>query len=282
MLGMALIYSPTTRGRLLALELRRTREDAQMEQLDAARALGWNKSKLSRIEATKTRPSENDVIALIELYGVSPERGTSFQQLLKESWKRGWWTAYEGAFTGGFLSLEDSASTITAWEVQLIPGLLQTQHYAEAVISGVRQDEESKSIHDRVTARMNRRRLLSRPDAPTYRAILDEGVLHRQVGGPDVMRDQLAHLLEQAQQPNVTIQIVPFSAGVHAGVEGPVVLFQFSEDADLDVAYAEGLGGDVYLESAAELRRIKVAVQRIGDAALSPQDSMGRIASLIQ
>lgn len=279
---MALVYSPTTRGRLLALELRRIREVAQMDQTAAARALGWNKSKLSRIEATQTRPSENDVIALLQLYGVPADRGTSLQQLLKESWKRGWWTAYEGAFTGGFLPLEDGADSITAWAAHLVPGLLQTQRYAEAVIGGVRQDEDPGIIHDRVTARMNRRRLLTRPDAPRYHAILDEGVLHRQVGGTDVMREQLAYLLEQADRPNIVIQIVPFTAGVHAGVEGPVVLFSFALDADLNVAYAEGLGGDVYLESATELRRIKVATESIGDAALSAQDSRELMASLIK
>lgn len=278
---MALVYSPTTRGRRLALELLRLRDRSQMDQAVAARALGWNKSKLSRIEATQTRPSETDVAALLQLYGVPAERGTSLLQLLKESWQRGWWTAYGDAFTGAFVALENEADSVFAWEAQLVPGLLQTERYAEAVMS-LRQDEDPMAIHDRVTARMNRRRLLTRPEAPAYRAVLDEGVLRRQVGGPEVMGEQLAYLLEQADQLNITIQIVPFAAGVHAGVEGPITLFGFIEDADLDVAYAEGLGGDVYLESATELQRIRVATQSIGEAALSPQDSRGLIAALIK
>lgn len=276
---MALVYSPTIRGRRLALELRRLREGAQMEQAAAARLLGWSKSKLSRIEGAETKPSEADVRAIIQLFGLPAERGIALLQLRKDSWQRGWWTSYGGAFTGSFMALEDAAADILDWETQLVPGLLQTDAYAQAVFS-LRHNEDPQTIHDRVTARGNRRRLLSRPNGPRYRAILDEGVLRRQVGGCDVMRGQLAYLREQAQQPNITIQVVPFAAGAHAGVEGSVVLFRFADDGDLDVAYAEGLGGDVYLESAEELNRIRLATESIAEAALTPEASDDLIAAL--
>lgn len=276
---MALVYSPTTRGRLLALELRRLRERSGLEQAGAAKALAWSKSKLSRIEGAEVKVTEVDILALLQLYGAG-ERADTLIRLRKDSWQRGWWTAYSDAFTGPFVALEDQATRILTWETQLVPGLLQTKEYAHALIGTLRHDEDPKVVHDRVTARINRQRILDRPDAPEYRAVLDESILRRQIGSAEITRDQLSHLVEMGRRPNITIQVMPFTAQIHPGLDGPMTLFSFASDDDLDVAYAEGLGGDVYLESATELRRIRVATQSIGEAALLPEESLDHIAAL--
>lgn len=276
---MALVYSPTTRGRLLALELRRLRERTGMDQVVAARRLRWSKSKLSRIESAEVQVTEANLHALLQLYGAG-DRTEYLLQLRKDSWQRGWWTAYSDAFTGPFVALEDQATRILTWETQLVPGLLQTKEYAHALIGSLRHSENPKVIHDRVTARLNRQRILDRPDAPEYRAVLDESVLRRQIGSAGITRDQLSHLVEMGRRPSISIQVMPFTAPIHPGLDGPMTLFGFASDDDLDVAYAEGLGGDVYLESVTELRRIRVAAQSIGEAALLPEESLDLIAAL--
>lgn len=279
MSGMAQVYSPTTRGRLLALELRRLRGD--MDQAVAARHLGWSKSKLSRIEGPETKVTEADLLALLQLYGAG-SRAESLIQLRKDSWKRGWWTTFNHAYTGPFLALEDQAARIFTWETQLVPGLLQTEDYSYAIISKLRSADDPKMVHDRVTVRTMRQRILNRPDAPSCTAVLDESILQRPIGGKDVLRGQLRHLLEMAQRPNITIQVMPFDAIEHPGLEGPVTLFSFADDPDLDTAYAEGLGGDVYLEAIADLERIRVDVSQIGEAALDPERSMDMLAALAE
>ncbi|RAY11061.1 transcriptional regulator [Actinomadura craniellae] len=275
---MAVVSSPTTRGRRLAFELRRLREQTGLTPTQAARQLGWSLSKLTRIEKAQTQPKSTDITAALALYGADSATHASLVQLGKDSWRRGWWTAYADVFAGSIVALEDEAAQITAWEPQLIPGLLQTEDYAREIMN--LRNEDPAATHRRIVARMNRGMLLRRPNAPRFHATLDESVLRRNIGGTKVMRKQLTALLEAADRPNITIQVVPFDAGAHLGIEGAMELLCFADDAELDVAYAEGPMGDIYLESTEEVTRIRLALKSVHDTALPPDESLRLIATL--
>lgn len=280
---MAVVSSPTTRGRRLAFELCRLRERADLSPTQAARQLGWSLSKLTRIEKAQTQPKPSDITAALALYGVDSATHAALLQLAKESWKRGWWTAYADVFSGSIVALEDESSEILAWEPQLVPGLLQTEDYAREIIGfGLHSSPDPAETHRRVVARMNRTMLLRRPEAPTFHALLDESVLRRRVGCAEVMRKQSVALLEAAERPNITIQIVPFNVGTHVGLEGSMEILRFPDDGELDVAYAEGPMGDIYVESTEDVARIRLAFESIRDLALSPRDSSRFINSLAE
>ncbi|WP_093891765.1 helix-turn-helix domain-containing protein [Streptosporangium canum] len=276
---MSPTYSPTVRLRRLARELRRMREASGLGPEDAAARLGWSRSKVSRIETGRTRASATDVANACDLYGADSSVRAGLIQLAREVRQRGWWTAYADVFTGSYIGLEDEAVLIRQWEVQLVPGLLQTEDYARTVISvGRPEPRDADDIQRRVMARMARRTLLSRPDAPQLCAVMDEGVIRRPIGGHQLMRDQLEALLVAARRPNVTIRVLPYSAGEHTGLEGAFTVLSFSEEVDPDIAYVEGTAGDVYVESSDHVDRYKMAFTSICDAALSPEDSMKLIA----
>ncbi|WP_055478225.1 helix-turn-helix domain-containing protein [Sphaerimonospora mesophila] len=272
---MSSTHSPTVRLRRLARELRRLRENSGLSPEAAAARLGWSRSKISRIETGRTRASSADVSDICDLYGVDSRARAGLIQLAKEGRQRGWWTAYADVFTGSYVGLEDEAAFIRQWEVQLVPGLLQTEDYARHVISAGRPGApDPDDVHRRVRARMARRTLLSRPNAPELHAVLDEGVIRRPIGGPRVMRDQLDALLNSARRPNVTIRVLPYDVGAHAGLEGAFTILSFAEEADPDVAYVEGTAGDVYVESTEQVDRYRSAFARISDAALPAEESL--------
>lgn len=156
---------------------------------------------------------------------------------------------------------------------------MQTEAYARTVISAVRPDSP-ESVQRRVQARMARRTLLGRDDAPDFHAVIDEAVLRRSIGGPEVMGPQLLRLANMAKQPNITLQVLPFAAGAHAGLEGSFVLLSFADPADPDVPYIEGQGGDVYLEAADQIARIRLVWNRIVSAAASPEESLAIITEV--
>lgn len=280
---MASDSSPTTRGRRLASELRRLREQvARLTIEQAAGQLGWSKSKLSRIETGRTRAKPAEVGIALELYGgTTAEERAELIELARDAQKRGWWRQYPDVFTGAFVGLESGAKRIRKWETQLVPGLLQTGDYARAVIRSGLPDKDEADVQRRVQGRMMRKELLSRPAAPSLHVILDEAVLHRPIGGHEVMRGQLREVLATAERPNVTIQVLPFEAGAHAGLEGPFVVLSFPEKVDPDVVYTEVMAGDIYLESADEVARFNLAFERLRNAALDPQESAKLIADVI-
>jgi hypothetical protein len=272
-------HSLTVRGRRLARELRSHRERAGMTLDQAAAALGWNRFKLGRIEAGKTRATATDVGRILDLYGTEDSVHAALVQLARDAGRRGWWTAYSSVLTGGYVGLEDEAAEIRTYHVQLVPGLLQTEDYARAVISaGVPDDpdEVSKRLH----ARMARKTLLSRPDAPRLRAVLAESVLQQLIGGPKVMHDQLAELNRLARRPNIDIRVLPYTVGARAGVEGSFVILGYADPLDLDIGYSEGIYGNVYIEGADHVARCNAEFEAIWEAALSEERSAARIAAI--
>jgi transcriptional regulator with XRE-family HTH domain len=276
-------HSPTVRGRKLASELKRLRKRADLTHAQVAAHLGegWSESKISRIEGAKTKPSERGVKQLLDLYGVDSATRAALVELAKDAWKRGWWTDYGDVFRGSYVALEDDASRIFEWSPQLIPGLLQTEAYARAVIAASARGDDAV-VQRRVMARMTRTALLGRtnPAAPALSVVIDEGALRRPIGGRDVMRAQLHALLDAGRRPNVTIQVMPYDAGAHPGLSGAFIVLSFPEDIAVDVGYAETRIGDGYAEDAATVGALKLDSEALQAAALPPEGSLEFIAAM--
>ncbi|MBA9004059.1 helix-turn-helix domain-containing protein [Thermomonospora cellulosilytica] len=271
-------YRPTVRGRRLARELRRLREQERLTLQDVADRLGWSRATVSRLETGQTRPRHTDVAVMLDLYGVPSPQRDALIALAKQAGQRGWWTAYADVFAGSYVALEDEASLIRSWDAQLIHGLLQTEQYARAVITAGRMLPTEADVERRIAARRARQALLDRPNAPELQMIFDEAVLRRPIGGPAVMREQLRHLAGLAERPKITVRILPFTAGAHAGLDGRFTILSFPDPADPDIAYVEGTMGDVYLESSVETGQHGSRFDRIIDAALSPEESAHLLA----
>lgn len=277
--------SPTLRTRALGDELRRIREarGATLAQVEEAlsRSSGW----LSRIETGKRKmPSIPDVKALLDHYGITDEATReSLIEITRQARTRGWWNTYRGAIPEGYLSyvsFEAGASKIYTATPAIVPGLLQTADYARAVIGsgGLRRGLTVEQVEHRVEVRARRQQLLTRETPVALRAVIDESALSRGVGGPKVMREQLAYLLEIAEQPNVAIQIVPLSAGAHAAVTCGFTILEFASEVR-DIVAIETLVGSLFIEEAAEVDPHVEAFRDLHSAALDEPDSLAMIAA---
>lgn len=275
-------HSPTVRGRRLMREVKRLRESSGMSSDEAARRLDFSKSKLYRIENGKSRIDADDLEDMLDLYDVrSPDRD-ALVVLGRDSRRRGWWTTYKDVFTGSYVGLEYEAARIQVAS-HIVPGLFQTPEYARAVIAETRPALDGDEVERRVAARFARQQaVLHRDNAPDIHVVLDEAALHRRVGGEEVMMQQLAGLAKASAQPGITIQVLPFAAGASAALEGDFVILAFPDPEDPPVAYAEGLFGDLYLESKEELDRYSLAWTHLLDKALSPAESAAMISELLQ
>jgi transcriptional regulator with XRE-family HTH domain len=269
-------HIPTVRQRRLAQALRELRHEAGLTQDAVGARMGWHTSKLFRLEnARSPRVDWLDVKELMDLYGVRSPHREALIQLAKDARMMGWWTPYRDVFTGSYVALEDEASAMRLYCPELVPGLLQTEAYARAVIRAVRPGYDEESVERRVTARLTRQKvLLGRASPPDLVVVLNEAVLRRLVGDRYVMAAQLEALQAAARQRRVVLQVLPFSAGAHASLEGGFVLIQFPGEADPDVVYVEGIMGDLYLESIEEVKRYQSAFDRIQAVALNPQETL--------
>jgi transcriptional regulator with XRE-family HTH domain len=278
---MSLDHSPTVRHRRLASELRRLRENAELSAEGAAAALGWSRPKLVKFETARTAPSPSDVAAMLELYGAPEAYKLALIQLARDVRKRGWWTSYDDVLPPSYAELEDDATQIRSWQVQEIPGLLQTDDYALAVIRLSNPDANEQTHLRRLQARMARRTILTRQSAPTLRAVIDESALRRPIGGPETMRRQLTALLEAAQRPHIHLQIALTSNGDFPGIEGSFVVLSFASPIDLDIAYIKGVAGGIYVEDVNQVRRCRIKFDQIADAALPETESSALLETLI-
>jgi transcriptional regulator with XRE-family HTH domain len=276
---MARGQGPTVRRRRLASELRRLREVADLTIDEVGEKLECSASKISRIETGHVGVTPRDVRDMLELYGISGDEQDALVQLAREARRRGWWHAYNEVFTGAFVGLEADASSLRAFQALLVPGLLQTERYARSVIKAMRPDADETEIARRVAARMARQQLLTDPAPPEYWAVIDEAVLHRAVGGPEVMGEQLARLREVAELPHVTIQVVPFATGAHPGMEGPFLILGFPEQADPDVVYVDSTPTGLYFEAVKDVHRYALMFDHLRATALKPDDSLQLIAA---
>jgi transcriptional regulator with XRE-family HTH domain len=276
-------HSPTVRRRRLASELRALREAARLTCDEVADHLECSASKISRVETGRVSVSPRDVRDMLELYGVEPQQRESLVQLARESRQKGWWHAYSDAIQPRFatyVGLEDAAAEIRTYEVNLIPGLLQTEDYARTVISAGNLTGTQEDVERRVALRMARQPTLTGDSPPQLWAVLDEAALHRTVGGPGLMRLQLDHLVDLAAMPNVAVQVIPFTAGAHPGMGKPFVILAFPERADPDVVYLEDLTSTLYLEDVDEIDRYNMLFNHLRATALSFEESASLITSV--
>jgi transcriptional regulator with XRE-family HTH domain len=262
--------SPSLRRRRLAAELRGLREQSGLSVTEAARGVDWQASRISRIENRQSGITAPELRKLLDLYGADDERYRArLAELARRVNERGWWQKYAGLIGGDYadlISLEAEARAIRAYEQELVPGLLQTLDYAHAVIRASRPTDTSEEVKRRVEIRMERQEVLIRPDPPPprFNVVLSEAVLRRPIGGYDVMHAQLA---------NVTIQVLPFDAGVHPAMVGPFSLMSFSDPGDLGVVGVENAIGTLFLEDPYELRAYEELWNALQASALSPDDS---------
>jgi transcriptional regulator with XRE-family HTH domain len=282
---MASEHSPTVRRRRLALELRRLREAARLTCEEVADHLECSASKISRVETGRVSVSPRDVRDMLELYGVPAEQREGLVQLARDSRQKGWWHAFSDTMQPQettYVGLESAASEIRIYEVSLIPGLLQTEDYARAVIRVGMMNSPSEDVERRVALRMARQPAVNRDDPPKIWAVLDEAALRRRVGGAGLMRMQLEHLLAQAVLPNIAIQVIPFAGGAHPAMGRPFIILVFPERVDTDVVYLEDLTSALYVEDVAEVDRYNVFFNHLRATALSFDDSSALIASVLK
>lgn len=258
-------------------ELKRLREMAGLTQEDVAAQLEWHPTKVMRIETGRTAPHPNDVRLMVELYGlIDRDQVLALVKLARDARQQGWWYSYRDVLLNRydfFIGLESEATTIRDFELAMIPGLLQTEDYASAVVSGGPLDYGAEEVGRRVEVRTTRQRVLTREDRPQLWAIMDESVVHRIIGGPGVMRAQIEHLLLAADQGGTTIQVVPYGAGPHPGLAGPFIILGFAEPSESDVVYLETVGGNLYVDKSEEARLFANAFDHLRAVALSPGDT---------
>jgi transcriptional regulator with XRE-family HTH domain len=246
--------------RRLRAEIRGWRQEAGLTQEEVAKAMDWSLSKVIRIEAGSVGISTNDLRALLRLYKISdPDRIGDLIALARLARERSWWSTHRDILPPQliqFIEYEAAASVNRGFQPLLIPGLLQTKDYARAVIhqlaNAATREEQPERLDSMLEVRMKRQELLDRVDPPTLHFILDEAVIRRSVGGKVVMRGQIHHLIEVSARQNLTVQVVPFSAGVHPGMQGSFVILQFPDPADDDVLYLEGARGDLIIRDMPE------------------------------
>lgn len=272
--------SPTVRRRLLAAELRRLRLDAAMTVEAAAKLLGWSKAKISRYELAQSGLKPADVARLLELYGV---QGTQREQLLalaEEATQKGWWAAYSDDLTEGsleYIGLEAEATSISEWQIHVVPGLLQTEQYARDVLSAYHKVATitPRVIERRLETRLIRQQQLTRDEPLVYEAVLDESVLHRQRGDRSVMRAQIQRLADVSELPNVTIRILPLERNHGLAVDSFAILrFGQAHEAALhDVVSIENLSNEFYVEDDPDTHTFRLAFGHLAEESLSPSDS---------
>jgi transcriptional regulator with XRE-family HTH domain len=268
---------PTVRRRRLGTELRRLRDKSGYKLEEVAGELGVAPSTLSRIETGKAPTKSAYLHQMLEMYGVSePAARQVLVDMAREGHRKGWWAAYDDVLPTGldiYVGLEAETVGIRSYEVSVVHGLLQTADYARAVLQEVFPRHTAEQIDRLVDLRITRQRRLDEDPPLELWAILDEAVIRRMVGGPACMRGQLEHLVTESGRQGMTLQVLPFSSGAHAGHGGPFSILEFPERSDSEVAYIESGAGNIYLEKDKEVRVRSEAFDRLRAAALSPAES---------
>jgi hypothetical protein len=276
---------PTVRRMLLGAHLRRLREVRGVSREDAGWEIRASDSKISRMELGRVGFKERDVADLLTLYGVDdPDEREALLTLARQSNTPGWWHTYGDLLPSWFqsyLGLESSAALIRTYEVQFVPGLLQTRDYARSVIMLGHRSAGADEIERRVSLRMTRQELLTRPGTPRLWVVMDEAALRRPIGGPKVMRAQLESLIEVTKLPNVRLQVMPFESGGHAAAGGAFTILRFP-DRDLpDVIYIEQLTSALYLDKRDDVDHYFEAMERLCVEARPPDFTRGLLEEIL-
>ncbi|HUZ56482.1 MAG TPA: helix-turn-helix transcriptional regulator [Streptosporangiaceae bacterium] len=258
-------------------EMKRLRDTAGLSQEAVADRLDWHPTKIMRIETGRTSPHPNDVRLMLEVYGIADQDQVSaLVKLARDARQRGWWYSYRDVLLNRydfFIGLESEAASIRDFELAMMPGLLQTDDYARAVINSGPLELGADDVERLVQVRMTRQGVLAKEDRPQLWVILDESVIRRVIGGPAVMHAQLEHLIAVAQQGKTTIQVVQYGSGPHPGLAGPFVIFGFAEVSEPEIVYLETVGGNLYVDKPQEVRLFATAFDHLRAVALSPGDT---------
>jgi len=275
---------PTVLRILLGSQLRRLREAKGISRQSAGYAIRASDAKMSRLELGRVGYKQRDVADLLTLYGVVDEQEReACLTLAQQANTPGWWQKYGDVLPSWFemyVGLEQAASVIRTYQVQFVPGLLQTEAYARSVILLGNPDAPAANVDLRVALRMARQEMLTRPDPPRVWAVVDEALLRRPVGGVRVMREQLERLIELSELPQVTLQVIPFDAGGHAAAGGSFSILRFADPNIHDIAYLEQLTSALYLEKRADVGNYLMVMDRLCAAASSPAETKQQVANI--
>lgn len=276
---------PTALRIVLGNQLRQLREASGITTGAAGHAIRASHAKISRMELGRVGFKERDVADLLTLYGITDEqeRG-SFLALARRSNVPGWWHHYSDILPSWFetyLGLEQASSVIRTYEPQLVPGLLQTQDGARAVIRLGNPSASADDIERRVALRMKRQKVLTQPGAPNLWAVIDEASLWR-LDGRSVMQEQIRHLIEMAELPNITLQVIPFYSGAHAAVGGPFTILRFSEPDLPDIVYLEQLTSALYLDKEQDVQHYLMVMDRLCIQAKAPAETTRFLSSTLK
>jgi len=271
---------------LLGSQLRRLREDAGITPDKAGYEIRASRSKISRMEHGRVGFKERDVADLLTLYGVTDEAVRSHMQTLAEhANSQGWWARYDDVMPDWFetyVGLEQATSLIRTYELQFVPGLFQTEDYAREVTVLGHRSAAAEEIERRVSLRIKRQQILSSPSGPRVWAVIDESALRRPLGGREVMREQLTHLIELAEQPQVTLQVMPFDRGGHSAAGGSFSILRFAEPDLPDVVYIEQLTGALYLDRPVEIDHYREVMNSLSAEAETPAESARQLGELLR
>lgn len=273
---MAPRSSPTARRRRLAAALRRLRETRKLSCAEVGREVGWSESKVSRIETGRTGIRADDLDRLLHAYEVDEEMHKALHLLRRQASHRGWWSTYGDALPAwfqGYVGLEDGARSLMIYQSDLIPGLMQTDEYAEAIIRAHRPTLDTDEVERQLAARTTRQALLAQPDPLEVWVVLDEAALRRMVGGRDTMLAQLRRLEQLADLPNITLQVLPFAQGAHASMGTSFHRLTFPEQDAQDIVYIEDLTSSQYLEEPGDIERYMLVADHLRASALPPEAS---------
>jgi transcriptional regulator with XRE-family HTH domain len=277
---------PTVLRMLLGAQLRRLREARGISREEAGYEIRASRSKISRLEHGRVGFKERDVTDLLALYGVDDERErAALASLAERANVQGWWAKYSDILPDWFevyIGLEQAASLMRAYELQFVPGLFQTEDYVRAVTILGHRSAAPEDIERRVALRLARQELLTGPDPLTVWTVVDEAALRRPIGGPEVMRGQLEHLIEISEWQNVVLQVVPFRHGGHAAAGGAFTILRFAERDLADVVFLEQLTSAVYLDRREETDHYMEVMDRLSAEAEPPADTPGFLEKIIK
>lgn len=276
---------PTALRILLGSQLRKLRENKGISRDEAGHHIRGSESKISRMELGRVGFKERDVADLLSLYGVEDEEArTVVMSLVDRANEPGWWQRFNDLLPSWFqayVGLEEAAERIRTYEVQFVPGLLQTKEYARAVITAGAVGAAPEEIARRVDLRLARQRILDGEGSPTFWAVIDEAALRRPIGGVEVMRGQIQHLIDLMNQSNVTIQVIPFSFGGHAAEGGAFSILRFADRELPDIVYVEQLASALYLDKREEVDRYSEVMERLCAVSTTPAETVDLLREIM-
>lgn len=283
---MATRRSPTARHRRLIVELKRLREERGLSREAVAERIGSSETSIFRYEKGDTHPQPAVVAAMLDVYGVVGSERDELLLMARDARKRGWWHQHRQSLKPGFdsyIGLEAAASIVRTYEAQMVPGLLQTEGYARAIIEAASLSAVPTEVDEKLNVRLSRQDLITRSTGRIQIiAILDESILRRPVGGPETMREQIRHLITMAREPNVTIHVLPFSGGAHPAMSGPFCLLSFPEPGDPDLVYLEQATSGLVPEEPDEVRRYTLMFGTLLGKSLSAEDSVAFMTAITE